>query len=73
MHKSSLEGVYDLISAEDPIPLVFDSPHSGTCFPEDFHPACSSLASPLPDMPPAGRRETFRSTCTRYASLRRRA
>lgn len=41
MHKSSLEGVYDLISAEDPIPLVFDSPHSGTCFPEDFHPACS--------------------------------
>ncbi len=40
MHKSSLEGVYDLIAAEDPIPLVFDSPHSGTCFPDDFHPAC---------------------------------
>lgn len=40
MHKSSLEGVYELIAAEDPLPLVFDSPHSGTQYPVDFDYAC---------------------------------
>ncbi len=41
MHKSSLEGVYDLIAAADPLPLVFDSPHSGTAYPEDFNHICN--------------------------------
>lgn len=41
MHKSSLEGVYELIAAADPLPLVFDSPHSGTHYPADFHHACN--------------------------------
>lgn len=42
MHKSSLEGVYDLIAAENPLPLVFDSPHSGTHYPDDFGTICSA-------------------------------
>ena len=41
MHKSSLEGVYDLIAAAEPLPLVFDSPHSGTISPPDFNHACT--------------------------------
>lgn len=41
MHKSCLEGVYDLIGAPDPLPLVFDSPHSGTDYPEDFDFTCN--------------------------------
>ena len=40
MHKSCLEGVYDLIAAPDPLPLVFDSPHSGISHPKDFNFAC---------------------------------
>ncbi|HPF78988.1 MAG TPA: N-formylglutamate amidohydrolase, partial [Alphaproteobacteria bacterium] len=40
MHKSSLEGVYNLIAAGDPLPLIFDSPHSGTHYPADFNHAC---------------------------------
>ena len=39
MHKSSLEGVYNLIAAGDPLPLIFDSPHSGNVFPDDMRPA----------------------------------
>jgi N-formylglutamate amidohydrolase len=40
MHKSCLEGVYHLSAAADPLPLVFDSPHSGTHYPADFDYAC---------------------------------
>lgn len=40
MHKSCLEGIYSLNSAKDPLPLVFDSPHSGTAYPDDFDYAC---------------------------------
>lgn len=40
MHKSCVDGVYDLIAAEDPLPLIFDSPHSGTHYPDDFDYAC---------------------------------
>lgn len=40
MHKSCLEGIYDLMAAADPLPLVFDSPHSGTHHPDDFDHAC---------------------------------
>ncbi|HPD83474.1 MAG: N-formylglutamate amidohydrolase [Alphaproteobacteria bacterium] len=44
MHKSSLDGIYELISPKDPLPLVFDSPHSGTVYPDDFHYACDLTA-----------------------------
>ena len=40
MHKSCVDGVYDLVAAEDPLPLIFDSPHSGTQYPDDFDYAC---------------------------------
>lgn len=40
MHKVSLPGIYRLIQPEGGLPLVFDSPHSGTHYPDDFDYAC---------------------------------
>lgn len=36
-----LDGVYELQKPENSLPLVFDSPHSGREYPEDFDYACS--------------------------------
>lgn len=40
IHKTGLDGIYTLLAPESPIPLVFDSPHSGTMYPKDFDYAC---------------------------------
>ncbi|MCB9989419.1 MAG: N-formylglutamate amidohydrolase [Rhodospirillales bacterium] len=40
MLKDSLPDIYEFISPENSLPLVFDSPHSGTCYPADFDYAC---------------------------------
>ncbi len=40
IHKTALPGIYTLWTPESPIPLVFDSPHSGTTYPPDFDYAC---------------------------------
>lgn len=39
-HKKTVEGIYTLIRPEPALPLVFDSPHSGTVYPKDFDYAC---------------------------------
>lgn len=44
MHKSSLPGIYTLIAPENALPLIFDSPHSGTNYPDDFDYACDFTA-----------------------------
>lgn len=41
LHKTSIDGVLTLIEPKSRCPLVFDSPHSGTRYPADFHYACS--------------------------------
>ncbi len=33
--------VFSLFIPENPLPLIFDSPHSGTHYPPDFAPACT--------------------------------
>ncbi len=40
LQKESLHGVYTLVRPDQPLPLVFDSPHSGILYPEDFDYAC---------------------------------
>jgi N-formylglutamate deformylase len=40
LHKTSIEGVYTLIEPKNRLPLIFDSPHSGTLYPDDFRYAC---------------------------------
>lgn len=40
LQKDNLHGVYTLHRPENPLPLVFDSPHSGAIYPEDFDYAC---------------------------------
>lgn len=40
LHKTSLRGIYTLTESKTPLPLVFDSPHSGILYPDDFHYAC---------------------------------
>lgn len=40
MHKDTVKGIYRLTRPKNPLPLVFDSPHSGTTYPEDFDYAC---------------------------------
>lgn len=40
LQKDNLHGVYTLHRPENPLPLVFDSPHSGLIYPEDFDYAC---------------------------------
>lgn len=37
------EGVYQSFEPYDPLPLVFDSPHSGRIYPEDFYHICDDL------------------------------
>ena len=39
-HKTTLDGIYDLVQPQSPLPLIFDSPHSGMAIPPDFNPAC---------------------------------
>ena len=36
-----MQDVYSLFKPKMPSPVIFDSPHSGTCYPDDFHYACS--------------------------------
>ena len=38
-----IDNVLKLESAKNPIPLIFDSPHSGTQYPEDFDHACDPV------------------------------
>ncbi len=40
LHKTSIDGVYTLIEPKSRLPLIFDSPHSGTAYPDDFRYAC---------------------------------
>lgn len=40
IHKKSVAGIYTLLTPESALPLVFDSPHSGTIYPADFDYAC---------------------------------
>jgi N-formylglutamate deformylase len=40
LQKESLHGIYTLIRPEHFLPLVFDSPHSGTIYPQGFDYAC---------------------------------
>ncbi|PZO89097.1 MAG: N-formylglutamate amidohydrolase [Micavibrio aeruginosavorus] len=40
LQKESLPGIYTWVRPEKALPLVFDSPHSGTNYPEDFGYAC---------------------------------
>lgn len=40
MQKESLDGIYTLVRPKSALPLVFDSPHSGTTYPADFDYAC---------------------------------
>lgn len=40
LHKTSIDGIYTLTEPKSRIPLIFDSPHSGTVYPEDFGYAC---------------------------------
>lgn len=40
MQKESLHGIYTLVRPDRGLPLVFDSPHSGIIYPEDFDYAC---------------------------------
>ena len=40
LQKDNLHGVYTLHRPKDPLPLVFDSPHSGVIYPEDFDYSC---------------------------------
>ena len=40
LQKESVNGIYTLIRPDTAVPLVFDSPHSGVLYPEDFDYAC---------------------------------
>ncbi|NCC21308.1 MAG: N-formylglutamate amidohydrolase [Alphaproteobacteria bacterium] len=42
MHKSTAPGIYELSWPSSPLPLIFDSPHSGRTYPKDFHYTCQS-------------------------------
>lgn len=37
-----IDNVLKVTSAEDPLPLIFDSPHSGNIYPDDFDFACDA-------------------------------
>jgi N-formylglutamate deformylase len=41
LQKESVQGVYRLFKPAHPLPLVFDSPHSGTVYPDDFGYVCA--------------------------------
>jgi N-formylglutamate deformylase len=40
LHKETVPGIYTLLRPKAALPLVFDSPHSGTVYPADFRYAC---------------------------------
>ncbi len=40
MPSDMLKGVYQITRPQKPLPLVFDSPHSGRIYPDDFGHAC---------------------------------
>jgi N-formylglutamate deformylase len=40
LHKKSVAGVFSVVEPAFRLPLVFDSPHSGIVYPEDFRFAC---------------------------------
>ena len=40
LHKDAISGVYTIKRASSPLPLIFDSPHSGTGYPADFDYSC---------------------------------
>jgi N-formylglutamate amidohydrolase len=44
LHKDTIPGIYRVERAAKPLPLVFDSPHSGTTYPPDFDFACDFAA-----------------------------
>lgn len=44
LQKESINGIYTLIRPNAALPLVFDSPHSGVNYPEDFDYACDFAA-----------------------------
>jgi N-formylglutamate amidohydrolase len=44
LQKESVNGIYTLIRPNGTLPLVFDSPHSGVAYPEDFDYACDFAA-----------------------------
>lgn len=44
LQKESVNGIYTLIRPNAALPLVFDSPHSGVTYPEDFDYACDFAA-----------------------------
>lgn len=48
-----MKDVFNVLRPDDstpPVPLVFDSPHSGTVYPDDFHYACNhALLSGIED------------------------
>ena len=44
MQKEYLKGIYTLTRPEYGLPLVFDSPHSGALYPQDFDYACDFSA-----------------------------
>ncbi len=44
MHKSCLPGVYEISGSENPLPLIFDSPHSGRIYPPEFDYSCNRNA-----------------------------
>ena len=41
LHKTTINGIYELVQPKNPAPLIFDSPHSGRQIPDDFNYACS--------------------------------
>ncbi len=44
MYKTSLPEIYEISAAQDALPLIFDSPHSGRAYPPDFAFSCSREA-----------------------------
>jgi len=42
LHKTTLDGIYDLVAPKNPNALIFDSPHSGREIPSDFNYTCTN-------------------------------
>jgi len=40
LYKTCLPGVYEILGADAALPLIFDSPHSGRNYPDDFGHSC---------------------------------
>lgn len=39
-----MNDIYTLVASENPLPIIYDSPHSGTRYPRDFYYACPFAA-----------------------------